>query len=62
MNTQEEFNRLHSRFDKVEEKLDSHLDRLSRAEEAIQWLKGHVNLVTAVGLALVGTLITLYFK
>ena len=47
---------------RIEGKLDSHLERIARVEEAIVWLKGHVNLVTALGLAIAGTLISIFFK
>ncbi len=47
---------------RIEDKLDSHLERISRAEESIVWLKGHVKLVTALGLAIAGTLISIFFK
>lgn len=47
---------------RIEDKLDSHLERISKAEEAVEWLKGHVKLVTALGLALAGTLISIFFK
>jgi hypothetical protein len=47
---------------RIEGKLDSHLERISKAEEAIVWLKGHVNLVTALGLAIAGTLLSIFFK
>ena len=47
---------------RIENKLDSHLERISRAEESIVWLKGHVKLVTALGLAIAGTLISIFFK
>lgn len=36
------------RLDSLETKLDIHLERLSKSEEAIAWLKGHVRIVTTV--------------
>ena len=50
------------RFDSLETKLDDHLERLSKAEEAINWLKGHVKLSTAVGLAVIGSILGYIFK
>lgn len=58
----DEFERLHSRFDKLENKLDSHLERLSKAEEAITWIRGHINFVTSIGLALVAAVLAFFFK
>ena len=49
---------LDARLDRIEGKLDTHLDRISRSEEAIAWLKGHVQFVTAIGIALVGGIST----
>lgn len=51
-----------ARFDRLENKMDDHLERLSKAEEAIVWLKGHVKLVTAVGVACLGALATAFFR
>lgn len=45
----DDFNRIHTKLDRMESKLDNHLERLSRAEEAIVWLKKHVAGVTTVG-------------
>ena len=50
-----------ARFDRLEDKVDNHLERLSKAEAAIEWLKGHVKFTTAVGLAVVGTVMTWWF-
>jgi hypothetical protein len=52
------FDRLEARFDQHELKLDNHLERLSKAEEAIAWLRGHVKLVTAIGISVVGAIIS----
>lgn len=53
----EEFQRLHQRFDKLEDKLDNHLERLSKAEEALLWMKGHLNLASALFVAAFGALV-----
>jgi hypothetical protein len=58
----EEFERLHARFDKLEDKIDGHLERLTRAEEAILWIRGHLNTSTAVFLAVVGSIAAWIFK
>jgi len=56
------FDRLEARFDAHETKLDNHLERLSKAEEAILWLRGHVKLVTAIGISVAGTVISVLAK
>jgi hypothetical protein len=52
---------LDARLDRIEGKLDSHLDRISKSEEAIVWLKGHVRLATVIGLAALGALAGAFF-
>lgn len=52
---------LDKRFDKLEDKIDDHLQRISKAEEAIVWLRGHVKLATALFLAAAGTVFTWFF-
>ena len=37
-----------------------HIGRISRAEADISWLRGHVKLVTTIGITILGSLI-LYF-
>ncbi len=50
---------LDDRFDKMESKLDNHLERISKAEASIDWLKGNAKILVTVllsalsGLALV---------
>lgn len=56
------FDRLEARFDSHEAKLDNHLERLSKAEEAILWLRGHVKIVTAVGISVAGGLVSIVAK
>lgn len=55
------FDALDSRLDRVEYKLDSHLERLSKAEASIEWLRGHAKIVTTVILTVAGFIATLYF-
>lgn len=50
------------RFDRVENKLDSHLERISKAEEAIIWLKGHVKISTTLVLTIIGAALAAYFQ
>lgn len=62
MEIKEEFNKLHARFDKLDDKIDNHLERISKAEEAIEWLRGHVKITTAIVLAVIGAVITYIFS
>lgn len=50
-----------NRFDRLEGKVDSHLDRIAQSETDISWLKGHVKFTTAVGLSVVGTVVAWWF-
>jgi hypothetical protein len=50
--------RVEARLDRIESKLDVHLDRVSRAETNIAWLRGHVQIATAIFLSTVGFLMT----
>ena len=52
------FDRLEDKIDGIDIKLDNHLGRLSKAEEAILWLKGHVKFTLSVAVAVIGILIT----
>lgn len=56
------FDSVDSRLERVEEKLDDHLNRLSSAEASIEWLKGHVKIVTAMGISLLGFTLAALFK
>lgn len=52
---------LDTRLDKLEDKLDNHLERISKAEVAIEWLRGHVKIgVTLLLSALTGLVIAAY--
>ena len=50
------------RFDRLEDKLDNHLERLTRAEEAIVWMRGHLKISTTFILTLIGSAIAAYFN
>jgi hypothetical protein len=36
------------RLDKLEEKLDNHLERISRAEASIEWIRGHLKISVSI--------------
>lgn len=45
-----------TRLERIEEKLDDHLERVSHAERDISWLRGHARIVTASALSVFGFL------
>lgn len=49
--------RIDTRLDRIEQKLDAHLDRVSKNETDIAWIKGHVKIVTTVTLAVLSAVI-----
>lgn len=52
---------LDSRLDKIEGKLDNHLERISKAETSIEWLRGHASIsLTIMIAALSGMAAALY--
>ena len=53
--------RLESSLDRVGAKLDDHLERLTAAEVALEFVKGHLKITTAIGIAVVGTLAAWWF-
>lgn len=50
--------RIYNQLDRIEDKLDSHLERLSKAEEAIIWMKGHVKISITILVTICGFLTT----
>jgi hypothetical protein len=53
--------RLEANLDNVGAKLDDHLQRLTAAETALEFVKGHLKLTTAIGIAVVGTIASWWF-
>lgn len=53
---------LDQRIDRLETKLDDHLSRISKAEESIEWLKGHVRISISVLLVFVTGLVGAFYK
>lgn len=56
------FDGLDRKLERVEAKLDNHLDRLSRAEASIEWLRGNVKIVTTIILATAGFFAVAFFN
>jgi len=55
------FDRVHVDVMSIHEKIDNHLERLSKAEEAIVWIKGHIRIgVMLVVAALTGLASAIY--
>lgn len=52
-----ELEHINSKLDRLDNKLDAHLERISKSEEAIVWLKGHVKIVTTIGISAIGSII-----
>jgi len=44
------------RLEKIEEKLDSHLERVSKLEKDVEWLRGHLTIATSIFLGILGFL------
>lgn len=53
---------LDARFDRVEDKIDNHLERISKAEEAIVWMRGHIKIVVTMLIGVLGSLVAAYFR
>lgn len=49
------------KLDNIDNKLDNHLNRIAHTEADVSWLKGHVKIVTAVGIAIIGSLLKVFF-
>lgn len=45
-----------TRLDRIETKLDDHLQRVTKAESTIEWLRGHARISTTIFLAVIGAL------
>lgn len=51
-------NHIDTRFDRLEEKVDNHLERISKSEATIEWMKGHLQTGIIIFLAVCGFLAT----
>lgn len=59
---QEDLKNIQNQLNSIESKLDNHLERLSKAESNIDWLKGSVKLVFTLVLSLVTSLAGWFIK
>ena len=55
-------NNVTRKLDRMEQKLDNHLDRISKSEEAIVWIKGHIRIVVMLGMSAIGALASAIWK
>lgn len=56
MKMDERFDRVEVKLDKVIQRLDTHLERLTRAEESIIFIKGHLKFTLSLAIAIIGSL------
>lgn len=57
-----DFDKVHTKLDTIDVKLDDHLERISKTEADIHWLKGHVKIVTTLVITLFVGLVLAYVK
>lgn len=62
MNHQELAARLERRLDKIEQKLDKHLETTTTHESDLKWVKGYIKFSLTSLIALVGAVSTALFK
>ena len=53
---------IHTDVKALHTKLDNHLERISKAEESITWIKGHIKVVTTLGVAAILSLVGFFIK
>lgn len=54
--------KLDERLDRIEQKLDNHLERVTRAETSINWIQGHLRVATAILISFIGAAVTYLFN
>ena len=54
------FDAIDNRLERVEDKLDDNLSRLSHAEASVEWLRGNVKLILTIVIACAGTIATMW--
>lgn len=62
MDIKDQLNKISNKLDSIDSKLDAHLERISKAEEAILWIRGHLRVSTTIFLAISGTLALWWFN
>lgn len=59
---QESLDRIEKKIDKIDIKIDDHIGRISKLEESVIWLKGHVKITVTISLTIIGALAGLLGK
>jgi tetrahydromethanopterin S-methyltransferase subunit G len=57
----EHLTRIENKLDKIETKLDNHLERLSKAETSLEFVRGHLKISTAIFISVVGVIAVSYW-
>lgn len=57
-----EIDRIQNQLDRIETKLDGHLERVSKLEQDVNWLRGHLQVATAIVISVIGFLGTFLWK
>lgn len=52
---------LDSRLDKIEDKIDNHLERIAKAETSIEWIRGHIKVGASMVLAALSGMATIIY-
>lgn len=56
----EEFAQINQKLDRIDEKLDNHLTRLTKAETDVSWIKGHLKISLGFVITIITSLIAYY--
>lgn len=51
-----------AKLERIEAKLDTHLEKAIRNEEAIASIRGHIKVIASVGLAVISAFLTAIFR
>lgn len=62
LNNRQLLDALDERLDRIELKLDDHLERVSKAETSINWIQGHLKVATTILLSFIGATITYFIN
>lgn len=54
--------KLDERLDRIEQKLDNHLERVTRAETSINWIQGHLRIATTILISFIGAAVTYFIN
>jgi hypothetical protein len=51
-----DMDKIDQRLQRIEDKLDSHLERVTKVEKDIEWLRGHLSIATSMVLGIISFL------